>query len=86
MTYYRQCAIQRKLVTVITWLPEEYAIKDKTLRIKMFKVWQDDWEVLRVFTVKISEEDMKGNEDIYILSKNIEGPTPPYGKRGKGDK
>lgn len=88
MMNYQQCAIHRNKITIITWIPEKYAIKNKFLRIRTGGVWQDYWKVMRVFTVRLHEKDVIENEDVYILDKNIEeyieenvpveGPTPPY--------
>lgn len=72
MTYYKQCAIQRKALTFLIWLPEQYAAKDKIVNIKMAKSWQRGWLVLRTFDVKLSEKEIKDVGEIYVLPDKIE--------------
>ena len=72
MTYYKQCAIQRKALTFLIWLPEQYVVKDKIVNIKMAKSWQKGWSVIRTFDVKLSEKEVKDNEEMYIPPDRIE--------------
>jgi len=71
MTYYKQGAIQKKNITMIIWIPEEYVVKDKLLKIKLHGIWEDGWKVIRTFSVRKSEKDVLENEDVYILANNI---------------
>ena len=71
MIYYRQSAIQRKNITMIIWIPEEYVVKDMSLKVKLYGNWESGWKVVRTFSVRKSEKDVIENEDIYILAKNI---------------
>ena len=71
MIYYKQGAIQKRNITMIIWLPENYVVKDASLKIKLYGNWEGGWKVIRTFSVRKSEEDVIENEDVYILAKNI---------------
>ena len=50
---YRQCTLDRKLSDKITcvlvsWIPSEFAVLNKTLKLKTNDKWEDGWVVTYV--------------------------------------
>jgi hypothetical protein len=57
ITPYRQCELKRENQHLVSWIPKEYAIKGKYLKLKSQDgEWEDGWEVEYV-----GEKDMPEN-------------------------
>jgi hypothetical protein len=47
-TFYRQCTLKRDTEGDVRWIPEQFAVMDKYLRIKKSGTEEDGWQVVRV--------------------------------------
>lgn len=68
-----QCTLTRSTTyTVeqhIAWLPEKYAVKGKILDLKVGAVWQEGWEVDRVYPrTKLTEDMIRETQRIVLPS------------------
>lgn len=54
-TYYRQCLLSKQQLEQTSWIPEQYAIKGKILKIKDNGVWVNGWIVGNVGERRIKE-------------------------------
>lgn len=71
MIYYKQCAIQKDNETILIWIPERFAVKEKLLKMKLSKNWQSGWEVIRVFSVRLDDVEILDSAEKFIGRKNI---------------
>lgn len=50
--YSRQCVLEKRIpdgmLVQVSWIPEQYAIKDKYLKLKEGDVWENGWQVKNV--------------------------------------
>ncbi len=62
MTMYRQVQLIHSItgtehfVRYVSWIPSEFAIVDKIIRVKIGGDWQDGWKVEWVGAEEITEE------------------------------
>ena len=45
MGFHRQCKLIKGDATTVSWLPEEFAIVNKLVKLKDNGVWVDGWKV-----------------------------------------
>ena len=62
MTYYRQCTLTMKTVEQVAWIPEEFAIIGKILKIND----QDGWRVKVVGLHRQSEDYVQDHERDFL--------------------
>jgi hypothetical protein len=48
-TIYRQCEVRRGAAIRLTWIPAEYAVKGRVLRLRDNGEWSDGWVVREVY-------------------------------------
>ncbi len=48
--YYRQCKLQRGNTHQTSWIPEQFAILNKVLKLKNGEEWEDGWVVKEVWS------------------------------------
>jgi len=53
---YRQCKLQRGCVNCTCWVPSQFAVKGKVLKIKNEGKWEDGWTVEEAYKGEISDE------------------------------
>jgi len=63
MAFYRQCFLRHNLEQGIqfqtTWIPEQFAVKGKTLKLKDDNgIWVDGWVVDRVYQRDVPEKHL----------------------------
>jgi hypothetical protein len=56
--FSRQCALQRGVETLVTWMPEEFAEVGKCLRLKQERQdeWSEGWTVTAVFNPRLPSD------------------------------
>ena len=62
-TFYKQTTLEKKegesTITQVSWIPEKFAILNKTLKLKNDDdVWIDGWNVQSVGESRISEKNL----------------------------
>jgi hypothetical protein len=50
---YTQCELVKQNIFQVAWIPSQFAVVGKTLKIKENGIWEDDWKVTHVFGVKL---------------------------------
>lgn len=45
MTLYKQCSMIRVNVRRVEWIPAQYAVVGKRLRLRIDGIWEDGWIV-----------------------------------------
>ena len=55
MNYYRQVIINKGSKHITAWIPEEFAISGKIIKIKEDDSWEDGWKINRIFGRKSQE-------------------------------
>lgn len=63
MTYYRQCTLQKRLPdnttsNQVSWIPEEFCLRGKVLKLLTNGVWVDGWIVSQVGEHRIGEKQL----------------------------
>lgn len=48
-TLYKQCKLTRENTYTVSWIPAEFAVVGKRLRLRENGVWQDGWVVESAF-------------------------------------
>ncbi len=65
---FKQCKLQKDNVSLITWIPEFLAKKDKVLRRKVDNMWIEGWQVVEVYNNKQKEyEDASSDSHEWLL-------------------
>ena len=64
MTYFRQCIMSKNGIQHTAWIPEIWARKGETIRIKFDGKWDGGWTVSEVGT-RDTEENVLANERDY---------------------
>lgn len=58
-TFYRQCNLVKfegeSTYNQTSWIPEKFAVKGKTLKLKSGQVWDDGWKVMFVSDTRMAE-------------------------------
>ncbi|MBC8291326.1 MAG: hypothetical protein H8E37_13565 [Planctomycetes bacterium] len=47
---YRQCEVRREEAIRLTWLPLQYAVEGRVLRLRTHGEWTDGWIVTAVYS------------------------------------
>ncbi len=68
---YQQCKLRRSGVLMISWIPEQYAKKDKILKIKSGDGWQNGWKVAEVFEKKNTESTVMSLSRSYLHQREV---------------
>lgn len=63
MIFYRQCTLQKKLPDSraeiqVTWLPEEFCVRGKVLKLQANGVWSDGWIVSQIGEHRCGEKQL----------------------------
>jgi hypothetical protein len=45
MAYHRQCKLKRGDAVTVSWIPENFAVKGKVVKLKDRGIWVDGWKV-----------------------------------------
>ena len=64
-----QCEMKRGRMTIVSWIPEEFAKKGDFLKLKDDDRWSNGWEVTEVYGKKPSQEVIK-NKNRYKFWKD----------------
>ena len=67
MSYYRQCTLTRGTTTQIAWIPEQFAKKDKYLRIGD----ENGWQVVEFGSHRLSGQYLMEHEREYMNHRNV---------------
>lgn len=59
---HKQCLLERNGSKQVVWIPQEFAVKDRTLRIKEDGKWTNGWIVGEVFDVAIASDVIQKRE------------------------
>lgn len=65
MIYYRQCVLKKNSTTTTSWIPEKFAKKGKVLKLKDSGIWSDGWEIQRVGSKRILENEVRERSQDY---------------------
>ena len=65
MKTYTQCKIVKDDAFQVAWIPSEYAIVEKVIKIKVDGLWDDGWMVIDAFGTK-SKEHIEGHERDFL--------------------
>ena len=65
MNYKQCCLIKDDKKLQVAWIPEQYAIQDKILKLKINKNWQDGWKVYYVYDSNKTEESLARHEQVF---------------------
>jgi hypothetical protein len=60
----RQCKLQNNRVVTVAWIPEKFAKKGNTIKLKIKDKWYDGWEVLNVYN-RMSSKVINENSQNY---------------------
>jgi hypothetical protein len=58
MTYYRQCVLVKRATQQVAWIPEEFAVVGKYVKLKE----DDGWKVTNTSEHRQSEEYVQAHE------------------------
>lgn len=73
MIYYRQCLLERGQTNQVSWIPEQFAKKNKYIKLKNNKEsgclveegkWEDGWKVIEV-GIRMPEDIVLSNSQAY---------------------
>ncbi|MNS24753.1 hypothetical protein D3C72_566140 [compost metagenome] len=62
---YAQCALQKGDVIDVVWIPEKFARKGEVLGMKKDGLWDEGWQVVRVYG-KVPVETVLVNRDALV--------------------
>jgi hypothetical protein len=62
---YAQCALKKGDVIDVVWIPEKFARKGEVLGMKKDGLWDEGWQVVRVYG-KVPVEAVLVNRDVLI--------------------
>lgn len=67
MTYYRQCTLTKGQTSEVSWIPEQYAVLGKYLRI------EDDngWKVMTVGATRLAGDYLQARERDYLNHRKV---------------
>ncbi len=58
-TYYRQCRLQKGNTHQMSWIPEEFAVKGKIIKLRDEDgVWDDGWKVNEAYSTRLETHDL----------------------------
>jgi len=63
--FFRQCTMTKGTISQIAWIPEQFAVLDKYLRLKD----EDGWQVKSVFANRIDGAYLKEHERNYLTQR-----------------
>jgi hypothetical protein len=58
MVYYRQCMLVKGATRQTSWIPEQYAIVNKVLKLREAGIWDNGWIVETVSQTRLSEKQL----------------------------
>ena len=64
MKTYSQCKISKDSKLQVAWIPSEFAVKGKTVKIKIDGTWDDGYRVEEVYKTE-SRESVERDERAY---------------------
>lgn len=75
MSYHRQCVLVKpngksSNKTIISWIPEEYAVINKYVKLKNDGIWEDGWKVTEVGSRKLSKDINERSRD-YLRQRKV---------------
>lgn len=60
--FYKQCMMTNNGRTMMRWIPENFAIKGKILKIKTEDGWENGWIIDTVFNQRLSSPELEMKE------------------------
>jgi hypothetical protein len=57
-TYYRQCKLQKKNTFQTSYIPEEFAVMNKIIKLRDNNVWDDGWKVIAVSSSRHADDNL----------------------------
>lgn len=67
--FYRQCTLERGTQGDVAWIPEQYAVLDKYLRIKKDGDDENGWKVVTVGASRVDGAYLKEHERNYLTQR-----------------
>ena len=56
--YYRQCKMQKKNSYQVSYIPEEFAVMNKVIKLRENGEWDDGWVVIEVSSFRHADDDL----------------------------
>ena len=70
MIYYRQCQLKKGSSIMVSWVPEEFCIEGKFLKLKDHdKEWEDGWKVICVSENRVDDPYLRTHERDYLTQR-----------------
>ena len=73
--FYRQCELERndgkKRECQVSWIPEQYAVVGKYLKLKDDGSWTDGWRVISVGEIRCSAEEVSARSRDYRSQRRV---------------
>ena len=79
--YYRQCKMQKHDSFQTSFLPEEFAIKNKVIKLRDNGVWDDGWQVIEVSSFRRTEESLPDYHAEIKRHRKATGDSQPKEKK-----
>jgi len=79
--YYRQCKLQRDNCYQTSYIPEEFAIKGKVLKLRENDVWIDGWKVIEVSSHRHEDNDILDSHSAIKHHRKATGDALPKEKK-----
>lgn len=76
--YYRQCNLQKGNMHQTSWIPEQYAVTNKVLKLRdPDGVWEDGWVVKRVSSNRVEDTSITDSHKEIKAHRNATGDSLP---------
>jgi hypothetical protein len=69
MDTYTQCYLIKGERSQVAWIPSEFAIIEKIIKIKIDGEWDDGWKIIRTYNTRTSEH-IKEHERDYLKQRS----------------
>jgi hypothetical protein len=76
-TYYKQCRLQKGNAHQMSWIPEEFAVKDKVIKLRSEGVWDDGWIVKEAYSTRLETNDLPDSHSEIKSHRKATGDAMP---------
>lgn len=68
---YFQCSLKRKTGTLVSFIPENFAVLGKIVKLKDDGKWTNGWKVEAISSISITGEDLDKIEKQYRVHRKV---------------
>lgn len=75
MTYYKQCKMQKGNTFQTGYIPEEFAVLDKIIKLREKGVWDNGWKVIEVGSFRHADETLPDSHSLIKAHRRATGDS-----------